>query len=312
MVSSFTLKNRLLLFVLMVIITILLGSLGYILIKVFVEHQSVTITDAIYFSVVTISTLGHYSSGMDLTSQVGKWFTIIYLIFGLGVIFGGIQALLGPWIEVKVKNAVQGKKLPVPEEGHVIIAGYNEVADFIIEELDMLGIPFVIVDENVPSNYPGVAGKPTEMENLIRANIERARALLAIGDNETNAVSVITARSLNENISIIALAQNSGAAEIIRKCGANVVMSRAQIISAAISHWINNDFAHILTGEIFGDMAIEEMKIEEENITIEDFGKRHKEGIIIGVYRGGNFTVNPPSKFMLKRGDVIIIFRGGA
>ncbi len=309
MVSSFHLKNRLILFILMVIITILLGSLGYVLIKVFVEHQSASLTNAIYFSVATISTLGHYPAGVDLQSEVGKWFTIIYLIFGLGVIFGGIQALLGPWIELKVRSAVHGEKLPVPEDAHVIIAGYNDVADIIVEELDLLGIPFVIVDENAPSTYPSVIGKPTEMENLMKANIGRARALLAIGSSEINAVTSLTARNMNERLNIIALAENSGAGDILKKSGANFVIRKDEIISSVISHWVNEDLTHKFTGEIFQDTHILEKRIESET-TVMEMGKRMKNAIIIGVYRGGELFVNPVPQFILHPGDVVILLRG--
>lgn len=309
MISSFPLKNRLILFILMIISTILLGSLGYTLIKIFVEHQSASLTNAIYFSVVTISTLGHYPAGVDLQSEVGKWFTIIYLIFGLGVIFGGIQALLGPWIELKVKSAVHGDKRGVPEDAHVIIAGYNDVADIIAEELDLLGIPFVIVDENAPPDYPAVMGRPTEMGNLMRANIGRAKALLAIGSSESNAVTILTARNMNEKLNIIALAENAGAGDILKKSGANFVVRRDEMISSVISHWVKGDLTYQFTGEIFKDAYVEEKRIESET-TVMEMGKRMKNAMIIGVYRGGELFVNPSPQFMLHPGDVVIILKG--
>ena len=313
MISSFPLKNRLILFILMVLSTILLGSLGYVLIKILVEHQSVSLTDAIYFSVVTISTLGYYPSGVSLHSEIGKWFTIFYLIFGLGVIFGGIQALLGPWIELKVKNAVQERKMPLPQDAHVIVAGYNDVADVIIDELDFLDIPFVIVAENAPMDKPSINGKPTEMENLIKANIERARALVALGDNETNAVAVITARKLNEKLNIIALSHNDGAKDILQKCGANTVVSRDELISSVLSHWIKNDFVHTFMGEVFKDMVLEEQKADKyAGKSIMELNMREKNGLIIGIYRDGQLLVNPQPEMILKKGDILLVFKGGA
>ncbi len=312
MISSFPLKNRLILFILMVLSTIMIGSLGYVLIKIFVEHESVTFTDAIYFSVVTISTLGYYPSGVSLHSEIGKWFTIFYLIFGLGVIFGGIQALLGPWIELKVKNAVQDKKMPVPQDAHVIIAGYNDVADIIMDELDFLDIPFVIVDENAPVDRPSVYGKPTEMENLIKANIGRAKALVAIGDNEMNAVTVITGRKLNDKLNIIALSHNDSAKGILKKCGATVVVSRDELIGSVLSHWIKNDFVHKFAGEIFKDMVLEEQKVDKcAGKSIMELNMREKKGLIIGIYRDGQLLVNPQPEIVLKKGDILLVFKGG-
>ena len=312
MVSSLPLKNRLILFFLMVLATILLGSLGYAFIKIFVEHQSTTATDAIYFSVITISTLGHYPAGMELNSEIGKWFTIFYIIFGLGVIFGGIQALLGPWIEIKVKQAIHESKLPIPEGGHVVIAGYNNVAKTIKDELELYGIPLVVVDEKAPQNSPSVVGKPTEMENLKRANIERAKALLAVGKDEDNATAIITARKLNERMNIIALANRGNVKNILLKCGANVVVSRVDLLRSTLTKWVTGDIEEIIHREIFNDITVEEMKVDRKlsGKTLAKASIREKFGTVVGIYRNGKLITNPSPSFTLEEGDVLIVLRG--
>jgi voltage-gated potassium channel len=314
MLSSFPLKNRLILFFLMVLATILLGSLGYGIIKIFVEHQQITVTDAIYFSVITISTLGHYPAGMELESEIGKWFTIFYIIFGLGVIFGGIQALLGPWIEIKVKQAIHESRIPIPEGGHVVIAGYNDVAKMIKDELELYGIPYVIVDENAPQNSPIVAGKPTSMENLKRANIERAKALLAVGKDEDNAATIITARKLNERLNIIALASREGVSNILLKCGANSVVSRTELLRSTISKWVEGDTTGMLHAEIFNDITVEEFRVDKKlnGKFLANASLRERVGTVIAIYRGSKLITNPSPKFTLQEGDVLIILRGVA
>jgi uncharacterized membrane protein len=59
-----------------------------------VEHWS--LVDAIYFCVVTLGTVGY--GDITPTTDVGKIFTICYIIFGLGVI-GGFFATLGRLID---------------------------------------------------------------------------------------------------------------------------------------------------------------------------------------------------------------------
>jgi len=314
MLSSFPLKNRLILFFLMVLATILLGSLGYGIIKIFVEHQQTTVTDAIYFSVITISTLGHYPAGMELESEVGKWFTIFYIIFGLGVIFGGIQALLGPWIEIKVKQAIHESRIPVPEGGHVVVAGYNDVAKMIKDELELYGIPYVVVDEHAPQDSPMVAGKPTSMENLKRANIERAKALLVVGRDEDNAATIITARKLNENLNIIALASKKSVSNILLKCGANKVISRTDLLRSTISKWVEGDTAGMLHAEIFNDITVEEVRVDKKlnGKSLANASLRERVGTVIAIYRGSKLITNPSPKFTLQEGDVLIILRGVA
>ena len=52
--------------------------------------------DAIYFCVVTLGTVGY--GDITPTTDVGKIFTVFYIIFGLGVI-GGFFATLGRLID---------------------------------------------------------------------------------------------------------------------------------------------------------------------------------------------------------------------
>ena len=59
-----------------------------------VEHWSMV--DAIYFSVVTLGTVGY--GDITPTTDVGKIFTVFYIIFGLAVI-GGFFATLGRLID---------------------------------------------------------------------------------------------------------------------------------------------------------------------------------------------------------------------
>jgi len=74
----------------MALVVILIGVVFY----VNVEHWSVV--DAIYFSVVTLGTVGY--GDITPTTDVGKIFTVFYILFGLGVI-GGFFATLGRLID---------------------------------------------------------------------------------------------------------------------------------------------------------------------------------------------------------------------
>ncbi len=308
---TFNLKNRLLLFMLMVVSLILVGSLGYIFIKIYVEHETTSLTDAIYFSVATITTLGHYPQGVELHSEIGKWFTILYLIFGLGIIFGGIQTIIGPWIEMKIKRAVKEWNIPIPRDAHVVICGYNDMAHQIVERLKILNIPYIIVDENPPSNLPHVRGKPMEIETLKEANVMRASSLISLMNDEKNAVTVLTARKINKNLRIISLVNKELAEDIIKKCGADVIVSKSRLIGAMLEHWARGDFTHEFIGKM-ENMRIGEIKVRKnmDGKMIKDTKFREKYGTIIAVYRGDRLITNPPADFVMREEDILIVMGG--
>jgi voltage-gated potassium channel len=74
----------------MAIVVLMIGVVFY----TNVEHWSVV--NAIYFCVVTLGTVGY--GDITPTTDVGKLFTVFYIIFGLGVI-GGFFATLGRLID---------------------------------------------------------------------------------------------------------------------------------------------------------------------------------------------------------------------
>ncbi len=310
---AFTLKNRVILFVLMVLSLILLGSLGFLIIKIYVEHQQTTLTDAIYFSVATISTLGYYPPDSTLSSQVGRWFHIVYLGLGLAIIFGGMQTIVGPWLEMKIQRAERGWRVPLPKDAHVVICGYNDLADYITRKLKMLGVPYIVVDRNPPENMPHVEGDCTEVMTLKKANLDRASALISLLDERSNAMVSLTARSVSDEINIIAVASTQHGEEIIKKSGANVVVSKNMLLGKMIQYWASGDYKY----DIFA--SVERLPIREKaikgsmaNKRIADIKFGEKYGTILAVHRGGRIIANPDPEFVLKPGDVVIYApRGG-
>lgn len=74
--------------------------------------------DAFYFSVVTLTTIGYG----DLTPQtdIGKLFTVIYIIMGLGMVLGFINAVYEHYrIRSEKKNgSLRETKTPDPENNN--------------------------------------------------------------------------------------------------------------------------------------------------------------------------------------------------
>lgn len=87
-----------------------------------VEHWSVV--DAIYFSVVTLGTVGY--GDITPTTDVGKLFTVFYIIFGLAVI-GGFFATLGRLIDPQ-RFLSLGGSTPEIAKLREELAGFREEA----------------------------------------------------------------------------------------------------------------------------------------------------------------------------------------
>lgn len=77
---------------------LMIMALGVLAVGVifYVNVERWSLVDAIYFSVVTLGTVGY--GDITPTTDVGKIFTVFYILFGLAVI-GGFFATLGRLID---------------------------------------------------------------------------------------------------------------------------------------------------------------------------------------------------------------------
>src|SRR5262249_36442544 len=180
---------------------------------------------------------------------------------------------------------------------HYIICGAGRVGNSVARELARKPCPFVIVESDEKSasmldpKSLVLVGDAASEKTLRDAGIERARGLVAATTTDaTNIYIVLTARSLNPNLKIIARASEQRAERHLKTAGADVVISPY----AAAGHRIAQcflrpnvlDFLDIATdrsGTL--EMVIEEIPIAERSslagLTVGTSGIHHQFGIMI-------------------------------
>ena len=97
----------------MVAFLLLFRSLWHIL-KILFRQEEQTYLDALYFSVMTLATVGYG----DLAPQtaLGKLFTIIYVLIGVGIITGVIANFSRALAEYHKQKKHHEKSAPVNKE----------------------------------------------------------------------------------------------------------------------------------------------------------------------------------------------------
>ncbi len=220
----------------------LVGSLGYSTAGAYAladEFTNVTtITDAVYFSVVTASTVGY--GDVTPTSTVAKWFAMSALVLNVASFAVALGVLFTPIIEARLTNAL-GRMTDTDIEllaDHIIVLGYGELTEPLIDELLEADTDFVVVtpDEAVARalrERDGVrvlTADPSDEEPLERAKVGSARAVVAATNNDAeDALSILTARQLNPEVIIVAAATERENVNKLKRAGANTVISPATI-----------------------------------------------------------------------------------
>jgi voltage-gated potassium channel len=189
--------------------------------------------DSIYMVVMTMATVG-YREVHEL-SATGRVFNLFLMIFGVGSVFFTIGMLTQTLLEFELENFF-GKKRMLRQidklSGHYILCGAGRVGHSAARELARKPVPFVIIEHNQgrlerePSEWLVLEGDATQEKVLRQAGIERAAGLVAATTTDaTNIYIVLTARSLNPKLKIIARASAEDAEKYLRTAGADSVIS---------------------------------------------------------------------------------------
>jgi len=115
---------------------------------------------------------------------------------------------------------------------HFIICGYGQVGRTVVDQLDRLNIPFVLVETNeglyhqlLQEGMPVVHGDAKRHDTLQKAGIERARGICVVIDNDADNLYVtVTAKAINPKLRIITRAGQQRYAQAMRNSGADEVI----------------------------------------------------------------------------------------
>ncbi len=201
-----------------------------------------TWTEALYFTVVTFTTLG-YGDILPMT-DTGRLFSVSLVLVGAGSFLTAATMLVGPLIENRLKGVfhIMGKMKTRRLKGHIIVCGLSEVGMKIISELISLGETVVVIEKDekalgslVEKKAIPLLGDASDDDVLLQASIGTARTLVASSDDDAmNAFVILQAKDLKnrgmcKKLRIIALAKSEDEFTKFRQAGADFTFAPASI-----------------------------------------------------------------------------------
>ncbi|MFB6310359.1 MAG: NAD-binding protein [Salinirussus sp.] len=196
-----------------------------------------TWVDAFYYTVVTASTVGYGDIAAE--SAQGRLFSVSLVVIGTASFALALGSVLGPAIEARLSRALGTMSDTNYHllEDHVLVLGYGDLTEPLVEELAAHDVRFVVVTAE-PETASGLrqqdidvlTGDPSDERPLEEAGIGSARAVIAATEEDAeDAFSILTARELNPDIRIVAAATHRENVDKLRRAGADVVISPATI-----------------------------------------------------------------------------------
>lgn len=188
-----------------VILSLCFGIFGSYMLR----HQYTnlnTIIDAIYYTISTYSTVG-YGDITPITDET-KIFTSVMIIIGIGSFMTTLTFVFAPMVENKLKGIFNIMEKITNIKDHVIICGYTKLSKAIIANLNKNNIPYIVIDisaeragelKEINANF--IIGSPSMKDVLHKANIENAKAVMCVYEND--AENIITIMAVKDILSQI-------------------------------------------------------------------------------------------------------------
>jgi voltage-gated potassium channel len=198
--------------------------------------------DALYMTVITLTTVG-YGEVIDLSHHPGgRLFTIALLMLGMGIVAYSVPMVTAFIVEgqfFRVFDRRRMQKMLAELKDHYIVCGDTVTAAHVAKELDRSGRQLALVGptddalallQEAAEGAPGTVGDPTDEESLLAVGIERAAGLVACTrSDKDNLLVVLTARRLAPQARIIAAAERQETGAKMRAVGADGVVSPSRI-----------------------------------------------------------------------------------
>lgn len=198
----------------------------------------VSFSDIVYFTMVTITTVGYGDivPVSDRARLIDAFFVTPVRIFVWFLFLGTAYQFLIK----KVIEDLRMTRLQKDLKDHILVLGFDGSGTTAVRELIAQGIPaseIVVVDARegrvqaaADHGCIGLNGEATREELLRIAGAERARAaILALGRDDTTVLAVLTLRTLNRTLRIVATVQEPENRKLVRQSGADAIVAPYQV-----------------------------------------------------------------------------------
>ncbi len=294
------------------------GTIGYMAI----EDQ--TPLNAFYMTAITVTTVG-FREAFPL-SPAGRAFTILLAFGGIGVILliatEAARAILDTDIRRMIglrRDLTMIKKM----DDHIVVCGYGRMGLAVVDVLRERKIPFAVIELDIErcrelekAHLPVVRGDATHEDVLRDAGVERAKTFIAcLADDAHNVYSILIARQLNPDITIIARAVEDGAEKRLELAGADRVLNPyrvggTRLALTALKPTVTDFVEASLMGSSM-EFELAEVKVHPSSDlvgkTLAGAGVRQRFGIIVVALKHGETSIfNPGPDERIEAGDVLV------
>ncbi|MCX6075970.1 MAG: ion channel [Campylobacterales bacterium] len=285
-----------------------------------------TLFDAVYWSVVTIATVG-YGDIIPITIEgrvvaIAVIFAGISLIaFTTSIVVSALNEKLDDIREIKTIEDIRKLKQ------FYLICGYENVAQEVAKKLKDGVTNIIVLDEDehrianakrdglVALNYdPGDA----QSYKIIGIDLNtQVKAVLCLRESDVeNVYTTLTVRSMNKNVNIVSLLMDDSNRKKLDFAGVNEILYPKGLVGMISKELIGRPVAfeviHALRNDYYG-VSVEEILVDDRMsqklIYVHELNNHKFKIVLLGIFKKDKkrFFFNPIDATMLESGDYLLV-----
>ncbi len=278
--------------------------------------------DALYWALVTISTVG-YGDISPVTTE-GRSISILVIISGIAMISFATSVIVSAFSE-KLSELKENRIIEQvnKSKSFLLICGYGQLTKMFLrqsilnqENYIILENSFDKVEQARKDGYQAIHEDASRYDTLKKFNTEHAKiTILCLTSSDVENIYIaLNAKSVSSKISMIVRANNQSMVSKLEHVGVDHILlpnmvANIMIYTAITKPTMYKAMHAILTGKSIARIdeirAYEFEFIVDKSIQSLDF-KGYKL-LFIGIYREGHFLFNPPIGEMIQKYDVLLV-----
>jgi len=295
-------------------------SVLFQVIMVQVEHQEHSWFSGLYWTLVTMTTVGF--GDITFQTDLGRAFSVVVLFSGVVLLlivfpFVLIRYLYAPWLESQMHLRAP-RELSRDISGHVILCSYEDIAPSVITQLELHRIPYVVLEPDPEkatrlhtNGIRVIYGEIDSIDTFLRARAPEARLVVANLDDVTNTNVILTVREVAPKVRTAAICSSDDSIDLLQLAGADHVLPLRRRLGEQLAGRINAGHAQTHIIGTFRDLVLAEFPVLNTPLAgkrIRDTQLREALGVsIVGVWEQAVLAPAHPDRVLTEHCLPVVI-----
>ncbi len=278
--------------------------------------------DAIYWSLITISTVGY--GDISPVTNAGRTISMLTIIAGIAMISFATSVIVSAFSE-RLSEIKEGRIIEQVNKSRsfLIICGYGQMAKMFFRQKKGSIDNYIILDKSLKrveearkDGYNIVQEDASRFDTLSKFNVEHANItiLCLTGSDVENIYITLNAKSISRKIKVIARVNDINIVSKFEYAGADHLLMPNEVVNTMIRTAITQPTMYkaihaILTGKSVA--RIDEMHVHDGHSlvgkSIGELDFKVNKLLFIGLQRKGEFIFNPPLTEIIQSYDILLL-----